>query len=37
MQVQLKWQQSEKSFTNSAEAVHKVDLNVSILNKSGEN
>lgn len=37
MQVQLKLQKSEKSFTNSAETVHEVDLNVSILNKSGEN
>lgn len=37
MQVELKWQKSEKSSTNSAETVQKVDLNVSILNKSGEN
>lgn len=36
MQVQLKWQKSEKSFTNSAEAVREVVLNVSILNKSDE-
>lgn len=36
MQVQLKWQKSEKSFTNSAEAVREVVLNVRILNKSDE-
>lgn len=37
MQVQLKWQKSEISCTNSAATVHEGDLNVSIPNKSGEN
>lgn len=36
MQVQLKWQKSEISSTNSAEAVCEIDLNESILNKSDE-
>lgn len=35
--VKLKWQKSEESFTNSAEAVHEVDLNINILNKSSDN